>query len=214
MKPLAPRGRARCAWWLLTGAGVGTIALMNLVAETYARRRFTADEVMRMVETGVLREDERVELLEGELVVVTPQGPIHSNLTAKIHRCLEGAYGAGHYLRDHSPVAGTNDSIPEPDVAVVRGDLQSFFARLPGPADVPLVVEVSQSTTGIDRRKADIYAQAGYSAYWLIDVDARRVEVRTAPRDGVYTKTEIVGSDGGVALPGVGTVLPVTELLP
>jgi hypothetical protein len=87
--------------------------VMESAIDRYPRRRFTADEVMRMVETGVLHDDERVELIQGELIVVRPQGPVHSSLVSLLRDALHTAYGGGHHLRDHSPVIGTVDSIPE-----------------------------------------------------------------------------------------------------
>lgn len=178
-------------------------------------RRFTADEVMRMIEAGVLQEDEHVELLDGELVVVNPQGPVHSGLAVILHAALERAYGRGHHVRDHSPVRGTSDSIPEPDVAVVRGDARAFLARLPGPEEVPLVAEVAYSSLGIDRRKASVYARSGYTTYWIVDVEARRIEVRTGPQaDGLYVKTEIVAEGAELHPPGASVALRVIELLP
>ncbi len=188
---------------------------MELASEPYARRRFTADDVMRMLAAGVLHEGERVELIEGELIVVNPQGPHHASLTVHLHRMLERAYGADHHVRDHSPVAGTTDSTPEPDLAVVRGEPLAFSERLPGPAEVRLVVEVSHSTLAIDRRKARTYAKSGYETYWLIDVEARQVEVRTGPMpDGAYAKTEILTQDASVTAPGTASSLRVSALLP
>ncbi len=184
-------------------------------AQGYDTRRFTADEVMRMVDAGVLSPDERVELIEGELVVVTPQGPVHSTLTVLIHAVLQRAYGGGFHVRDHSPVAGTVDSIPEPDVAVVRGDARSFLAALPGPADVILVVEVAHTSLAMDRRKASVYASAGYETYWLLDVESRRLEVRVGrTADGLFTKTEIFADDAEVILPGTSSAVRIADLLP
>lgn len=183
-------------------------------ADTVTRRTFTADEVWRMVEAGVLRPDEHVELIQGELVVVTPKGPSHSSLTTVLHRRLEATFGASFHVRDHSPVEGTVDSIPEPDVAVVRGDPRGFLDRLPGPNDVPLVVEVAHTTLTYDRRKTDVYAAAGYACCWIVDVKGRRVEVRDGLRDGVYTRTAIVGDDGALAVPGSTETVPVVDLLP
>jgi Uma2 family endonuclease len=183
-----------------------------MVAEHLGTRRFTADEVWRMVETGVLHEDERVELIDGELIVMNPQGPVHATSAVRLHRVLETSFGPAFHVRDHSPVIGTVDSIPEPDVAVVHGELEAFAQRHPGPADVALIVEVSDSSLRLDRRKADVYATAGYAMYWIVDVIARRIEVHTEPKGGVYTKTEVVGDDGTVRA-GERT-LRVVEMLP
>lgn len=165
-----------------------------------------------MLDAGVLHDDDRVQLIDGELIVMNPQGPVHATTTVRLRRALEAAFGAGFHVRDHSPVAGTLDSIPEPDIAVVRGEPDAFAARHPGVAEVCLVVEVADSSLRLDRRKASIYAAVGYPAYWIVDVDARRIEVHTAPKDGVYTKTEIIGQEGAVT--AGGQTLTVTSLLP
>ena len=163
-----------------------------------------------MLEIGVLA-GERVELIEGELLVMNAQGPVHATLTVRLRRALEKAFGDEFHVRDHSPVAGTVDSIPEPDVAVVRGAPEDFSTRHPGAAEVPLVVEVSSSSLNLDRRKAGIYASVGYATYWIVDVAARRIEVHTSPKGGVYTKTEIVADDGDVV--ASGRTLRVSSLL-
>jgi len=187
---------------------------MSFAEPAFERHRFTADEVMEMAEVGAFAR-RNVELLEGDLITVSPQGPIHSTSTVLLHRALEDAYGRAHHVRDHSPVRGTVDSIPEPDLAVVRGDPRNFFARLPGPTDVSLVIEIAFTTLAVDRHKARIYARAGYAAYWLVDVQGRRVEVYTKPTDdGVFAKTEIVPAETHLPLPGLQTTLCVHTYLP
>jgi len=111
----------------------------------------------------------------------------------------------------HQPAFG----IPEPDLAVVRGDPLSFVGRLPGPADVALVVEVSFSTRRVDRMKASIYAQSGYACYWLIDLEAKRVELYRAPTvDGRYGQTEVVDITRELALPLTSMSVSVASLIP
>lgn len=168
-----------------------------------------------MVEVGLLAEDEPVELLEGELVLVTPQGPIHSALTVRIRRLLEQLYGSGFHLRDHSPVRGLPDSLPEPDLAVVRGEPDDYFEALPGSEDVPLIVEVAVTSGATDRRKARIYAAAGYETYWMLDVATRRLEVRTGPTAaGDHTSTQLLDEDAEARVPGTSRTLAIRQLLP
>ncbi len=188
---------------------------MVLGATPYEVRRFTADEVLRMVELGVLDEDEPVELLDGELVVVSPQGPTHRSLTVKVRRLLEKLYRDAFHAQDHSPVLGLPDSLPEPDVAVVRGQPEAYMDRLPGRDDVVLLVEIAVTSGAIDRRKARIYARAGYTTYWLLDVSARRLEVRAGPStDGEYTSTQLLDENAEVELPELKRAIQVRDLLP
>jgi len=180
----------------------------------HATRKFTADEVQRMVDSGILHEDEKVELIEGDLIAVSPQSSTHVLLTVIIRDVLARALGEGYFVQDHSPVQGTADSLPEPDIAVVRGSPRQLGA-LARAADTVLVLEISVSSRAIDRKKARVYAQAGYATYWLVDVDARRLEVRTGPTpDGEYARTEILGESAEVALPTLDAKLSVRELLP
>jgi Uma2 family endonuclease len=113
----------------------------------FPRHRFTAADVHRMLEVGVLDARSPVELLDGELVEVSPQGPRHSRLTVMIRELLATAFGPGFHLQDHSPIDAGPHSLPEPDVAVVRGDPRDLLDRHPTGAELALVVEVSVTRT-------------------------------------------------------------------
>jgi len=186
------------------------------IAEQSPRRRFTVDEVLRMVETGVLEESEPLELLDGELVVVTAQGPIHSSLTEVIRRALESVYGAGFHTRCHSPVDAADPSnLPEPDVAVVRGQARDFLSRHPGAQDLVLVIEVARTSQALDREKAHLYARAGVPVNWLVDLTARQVEVYSEPGPaGDYAERRTYREGDEVPVPGTEISLPVNSLLP
>src|SRR5258708_3596992 len=96
-------------------------------AHSLERRLFSADEVLRMVEAGILGEDEHVELLEGELVVTPPQGPAHAAVLSDVGERLRQAYGETCHIRSQTPLAGDSHSLPEPDLAVVRGKPRDFM---------------------------------------------------------------------------------------
>lgn len=187
---------------------------MSLPIQT-ERRHFTADEVERMVEAGILGEDEPLELLEGELIVVTPQNPLHAALTERIRRLVERAHGRGAHARTHSPLAAGPGSLPEPDVGLFRGEVEDYLNRHPTGRDALLVVEIATTSRIVDRAKARVYAQAGVPVYWLVDVPGRRVEVRTEPREtGEYAVTQVLEPPQQVEVPGRGTRIAVASLLP
>jgi Uma2 family endonuclease len=166
-----------------------------------------------MVEAGILRPDEPVELLEGRLVLVTPQGPSHASLVGTLAERLRGAYSAGWAVREEKPLE-LPDSLPEPDVAVVRGSQRDYAERHPDGRDTVLVVEVAVTSQVIDREKARLYARAGVPVLWLLDIPARRLEVHTDPQpDGRYRSVEVLGDDDEVAPPGVGARWCVSEIL-
>lgn len=178
-------------------------------------RRFTVDDVHRMVEAGVLDEHEPVELIDGALVVMTPQGPTHRGLTVVILERLQQAFRGDHHVQAHSPVRAGPDSLPEPDVAVVRGPARAFLNAHPAAVDVPLVVEVAITSQAVDRAKASTYARAGFTAYWLLDVPARQLHVFTEPRsDGVYASERTYRAGDRVPVPTTPTELLVADLLP
>lgn len=183
--------------------------------ETTQLRRFTCDDVDRMVEAGVLLEGEPIELVEGELIVMSPQTPRHVRFTEKIARRLELLYGLGFYARRRAPFAVDEESLPEPDVALCRGSADTFDERHPAGADTLLVVEISLSTLAHDRRKASLYAKAGVPVYWLLDLAAERLEVRTDPDpEGNYRLTRLLGKGDFVVLPELEEKVSVAELLP
>jgi Uma2 family endonuclease len=177
-------------------------------------RLLKADEVLRMVEVGILGEDEPVELLDGLLVEMTPQGPLHADTIDRVAERLRAAYGAGARVREDKPLFAGEYSLPEPDIAVVRGQAGAFAARHPDGADAILIVEVAWSSQDVDRRKAAVYATAGIPVYWILDLAARTLQIRTSPQNGSYLSVQILREEDAVTLPELAVEWPVRDLLP
>ena len=179
------------------------------------RRKFTVDEVMQMVAAGVLDEDDRVELIEGELLVMSPQDPPHASVIERLTSKLFAAYGTSYRIRVQLPLLASKTSLPEPDFAVVRGDDRTYESRHPGGRDTVLVIEVSWSSRRRDRRKIPVYGRAGVPVYWRLDVESRRLEVHEKPAsDGAYTLTRVHEETAEVEVPGTGVSWLVRDLLP
>jgi Uma2 family endonuclease len=139
--------------------------------------RFSVDDYHKLIETGVLHEDARVELLEGYLVLKMPNNPPHGSSIQRTWKRLVALTASGWDVRIQLPVTFL-DSEPEPDVAVARGADTDYGARHPGPAELGLVVEVSDSSLTQDRTwKRSIYEGVGIPVYWIINVPDRQVEV-------------------------------------
>lgn len=152
-------------------------------------RRLSRAEYDRLVHLGMF-EDERLELLRGMLVTMSPQGVSHSDMVARLGKRLTLALGEAFIVRQHSPFAATEDSEPEPDLVVIR-DEPGLRAH---PSVALLLVEVSDSSLRKDRRvKTPIYAEAGVPEYWIIDVNGASVEVLTDPGGGSYRSTRLLG---------------------
>jgi Uma2 family endonuclease len=172
-----------------------TITGMALTVGDRAVRPLTADEVLRMVELGILSEDEPVELLHVVLTAVTPQSVAHVAVLQRLQRWLAPLVVAGaHDVRIQVPLAVPDrTSLPEPDVAVVERD-DSLLAH---PTSALLVIEVAVSSLRTDTRiKLPLYALAGVPELWVVDIDARRVRVFADARDGSYASEVRAGPDG------------------
>lgn len=147
-------------------------------------KKWTRKEWQRLIELGVFGPDDRLELLDGEIVEMSPQSPEHANVTEIVANLLRNAFGDGYRVRSQLPVALEEASEPEPDVAVFQGQLQDL--RSDHPRSPVLLVEVALSSLGKDRdRKASLYARAGVPEYWIVNLDEGHLEVyRTPIRDG------------------------------
>ncbi len=143
--------------------------------------RLRIGQYQQMVGTGILTDDDPVELLEGWLVTKMPKNPPQSITTQLIREAIAQLLPAGWYVDDQEPIT-TDLSEPEPDVVVVRGQRRQYLDRHPGGQDVAVVVEVSDATLQRDRTtKKRIYARAGIAVYWVVNLPDRRVEVYTLP---------------------------------
>jgi Uma2 family endonuclease len=179
----------------------------------WPRHAFTVDEVLRMVASGILDEDAHVELLEGDLVEVSPQGPEHAARHTTLRDLLTVAYAGIGHVRDQCPLVASKISLPEPDLAVIRGGSRDYVARHPTGADAILVVEVAITSQKLDRRKIGIYAAAGVAEYWLIDLPRGTLDRFAAPGPEGYATHLVVGMDDTVQLPEIAAQHRIRDLL-
>ncbi len=143
--------------------------------------RFSLGRYQRMIETGILTPEDKVELLENYLVLKMPRNPRHDSTIQRMLRPLLRSLPASWDLRVQSAVA-LADSQPEPDFAVVRGSAADYENRQPGPGDVGLVIEVADSSLLRDQRdKTRIYARGVLPCYWIVNLVDRRIEVYAQP---------------------------------
>ncbi|HXE73169.1 MAG TPA: Uma2 family endonuclease [Candidatus Nitrosotenuis sp.] len=147
-----------------------------LQAET---RSWTAREFERMVELGIIGEDERVELVEGRIVQMPPIGPGHADSVMCATHALAAAFGATHYLRVQLPLKVRERSEPQPDFALIPKGARDPVQH---PSTADLVIEVADTSLAYDREvKAAVYAAAGIPEYWLVNLPERCLEVRRHP---------------------------------
>jgi Uma2 family endonuclease len=143
--------------------------------------RLSIDQYHAMIREGILTEDDPVELLEGLLIRKMSKKPPHSVVTCLVRKALERLVQAGWHVNTQEPIT-CEDSEPEPDVKVVRGAPRDYLNRHPGPQDVALVVEVTDSSLAQDRGiKKRLYAGARIPVYWIVNLLERQIEVYTDP---------------------------------
>ena len=143
-------------------------------------RRWTREEYYRMGDLGFFH-GQRVELIEGEIMVLSPQNAEHWTTTDRVAELLRSSFGSGYHVRMQGPIDFGPISEPEPDVAVVAGSRAQYATQ--HPATAVLIVEVSDSTLSYDRnRKASLYARAGIADYWIVNLVNHQLEVRRDPR--------------------------------
>lgn len=150
---------------------------MTLQIEEPQSKRWTREEYYRLAEEGWFR-GLRVQLIEGEIIQMPPQGHAHAKALMRITDWLYANFVPGHLIRTQMPLNVLKNSDPEPDAAVVRGPLDEYLDH---PQTALLVIEVSDSSLSLDRKKSLLYAAAGVQEYWIVDVEHRAIEVYRNP---------------------------------
>jgi Uma2 family endonuclease len=145
-------------------------------------KRFSLDEYHRLIELGFFQENERVELIRGELVQMVAKGTRHSVCNTKLVRTLERLIGDRAVVRSQEPIILPADSEPEPDVAIARGQPDDYLSNHPYPSDILLIIEVSDSTLNYDQtEKLSLYAEDQIQDYWIINLIANQLERYSQP---------------------------------
>jgi Uma2 family endonuclease len=177
-------------------------------------KSWTREEYERLVAGGALAAGARVQLVRGEIVEMTPQTAGHATALRLLQQALEAVFRGGHDVRAQLPLALSDDSEPEPDVAVVSGHARDYSRGHPTAA--VLVVEIADSTLSFDKGpKLLMYSGAGIPEYWILNLRDRVLEVYRDALTSGYATVIIVHPDGGVApLAAPGGRIAVGDLLP
>jgi Uma2 family endonuclease len=177
------------------------------------RRLLTVDEYHRMGEAGILTEDDRVELIEGELVAMAPIGTEHIAATNALTRLLVLAVGDRGIVSVGNPVRLTRHSEPQPDFSVLK-PRDGYRTTMPRPEDTMLAVEVANTSLEYDRKvKLALYARAGIPEVWIVNLAAEEVEVYRSPAADLYTSvTRACRSDTLTIEALAGVLIPVARI--
>ena len=176
----------------------------DIASGAFSRRRFTVAEYYKLADAGILTEDDRVELIEGDIVEMTPIGLRHAatvDITADI---LRDRLANLARVRIQNPVHLADDTEPQPDLTVCA--LREYFDRHPTPADIFLIVEIADSSVERDRAKILFYARAGIREVWLVDLTAATIELYRGPMENEYRTIHRIRREDSLtieAFPGI-----------
>ena len=180
------------------------------------RRRFTIEEYHRMGEVGIFHDDDRVELIEGEIIEMSPIGRLHAATVDRIANVFIRRLGERSIVRVQNPVVFTDlVSEPQPDVTLLVPRVDFYASGHPGASDIVLVVEVMDSTVAYDRGvKLRLYARAGVAEVWLANVNTHRIEGHRRPGPEGYGESRVFQQDEVLSIQAFPDVMfNVRELL-
>jgi Uma2 family endonuclease len=161
-----------------------------------ARRHFKINEYYRMTEAGILAEGDRVELIDGEIVEMSPIKSRHAACVDRLNKLLNRLVAQDAIVSVQNPIVLDDYSEPQPDISLLRPRADFYAQGHPRPADVLLVVEVADSSTQFDREiKLPLYAEAMLPEVWLINLPDETVERYSQPADGAYQITQMFKRD-------------------
>jgi Uma2 family endonuclease len=178
------------------------------------RHRFTLDDWHQMIETGVLRKDQRLELLDGEIYEMAPIYPPHQSVVDRLNFLLITRLGERAIVRTQGAVPARPRSEPQPDVAILQRREDFYRTAHPEADEVFLIIEVSDTTLERDHAKLRLYASAGMREVWIVDLGTERIEVHRTPGETGYAQVRFVARGEGLACAAFPDVrLTVDEIL-
>jgi Uma2 family endonuclease len=171
-------------------------------------RPLTSVEYYQMMESGIIGEGERVELILGQIFTMAAKGTRHTVSTTRLITELPMLLHRRAIVRCQEPITLPNNSEPEPDIAIVKLRSDDYVNSHPSPVDIILVIEVADSTIKFDREiKAPLYAAAGISEYWIVNLIDDRLEIYRQPEGNLYTSIEIITPPRSISLPQFPEIL-------
>jgi Uma2 family endonuclease len=179
------------------------------------RYRLTVDDYHAMAEAGILKRGQRVELIEGDVIEMSPIGSGHSAVVGRLNKRLVLSVGDRALVWIQCSVRLSRHNEPQPDALILRPREDDYEQSLPTPDDVIVLVEVADSSLGYDRStKLPLYARHGIEEVWLVNLRTRQVEVYRGPGADGYAEKHTVGREGSLQPAAMSDLtVPVADLL-
>ncbi|MDZ8237215.1 MAG: Uma2 family endonuclease [Nostoc sp. ChiQUE01a] len=179
------------------------------------RRKFTVEQYQKIIESGILTEDDRVELIRGEIIEMSPIGTKHAACVNRLINLLVQLLGKRVIVAAQNPVVLNDNSQPQPDVALLKPRDDFYATAHPQPQDIFLLIEVADSTIEYDREeKIPLYAEANIIEVWLVDINEEIVEVYQQPTAARYQLMQKFASSQTLSIKALSDVsISVNEIL-
>ncbi|MEG3971993.1 Uma2 family endonuclease [Microcoleus sp. T2B6] len=189
---------------------------MLITEAAFMLRKWTVKEYHKLGEIGIFNPEERLELIEGNIIKISAKGTLHAAATRRTATLLHNLVGNQAAIYNKSPIALDDNSEPEPDIAVVRIDPFDYATHHPTPSEVYLIIEVADSSLTFDREiKAKAYARSGIADYWVLNVGDRQLHVFREPAVDGYQSEVIQGENARISPLQFPTVnIAIQEMLP
>lgn len=165
--------------------------MMRSITVNAPKRRFSVEEYHRLTQIGMLNEDDKVELIQGEIVKMSPIGPKHAAVLRRMVHLFNVFFGDKYIISPQNPVQLGNDSEPEPDIVLLKKREDFYASAHPSAKDIILLVEIADSTLQYDVEvKLPLYAEAGIAEYWIADLQNQKIIIHTDPEGVVYLNVD------------------------
>jgi Uma2 family endonuclease len=185
------------------------------MAVAISRRRFTIEDYHRMAEAGIFTEDDRLELIDGEIFEMSPIGKYHAACVKRLNALLTETLGRRVIVSAQDPIQLSDDSEPVPDLALLTFRPDYYAASLPRPSDTLLIIEVADTSLIFDREvKLPRYARASIPEVWIVNLRDGIIEVYSAPSTDGYTQSKQALHGDSLALPApLDAQIAVSDIL-
>ena len=178
------------------------------------RRLLNVEEYYHMAEAGILTHKDRVELIRGELIRMSPISKGHAYIVDRLNHFLGKRLGDRAFIRVQNPLRIDQYSEPEPDLSILKPPLETYKERHPIPSDIILLIEVAKTSLDYDREiKLPLYAEAKIPVVWLVNLTKATIEVYQKPEKNAYSDLKVYEAEDVISIPGFEDKLLVNDLL-
>lgn len=182
------------------------------MATEVVKRILNVDEYYKMAEVGILKSEDRVELINGEIYQMSPIGSRHAAIVDHLAVVLKELFERNIIVRVQNPIRIDNTNEPQPDISLLKYRSDYYSSSHPGPADVLTIMEIAGSSLKFDQEvKAPLYATYDIQEYWIIDIENNEIQVFSNPKDGNYSEIQKYETDRIISL--MGKSLPVKDII-